>query len=152
MILDEPTNGLDPQGTREVRSLIGSLAADGATVLVSSHLLSEVEQVCTHLGVMHAGRLLTQGDAASIRRQHQTEVRIDTDQPEAAARVLRELGLREVHVVGRTTVGQPGEVPPEKIVTACVHAGLAVTRFVVDAPSLEDIFVGLTGEGFDVSG
>jgi lantibiotic transport system ATP-binding protein len=152
MVLDEPTNGLDPQGTREVRSLIASLADDGTTVLVSSHLLSEVEQVCTHIGVMHVGRLVTQGSAAEIRRQQEAEARIDADQPEQAARVMRELGLGDVRVTPQGAVGRLGEVAPEKVVTACVHAGLAVTRFVVDAPTLEEIFVGLTGEGFDVSG
>jgi ABC-2 type transport system ATP-binding protein len=152
MVLDEPTNGLDPQGTREVRSLVASLAGDGATVLVSSHLLSEVEQMCTHIGVMHAGRLIAQGPADEIRRQQETEARIDTDQPEHAAMVMRQLGLRDVHVTARSAIGRLGDVAPEKIVTACVHAGLSVTRFVVDAPTLEDVFVRLTGEGFDVSG
>ena len=152
MVLDEPTNGLDPQGTREVRSLIASLAGDGTTVLVSSHLLSEVEQVCTHLGVMHVGRLVAQGPAAEIRRQHEAEARVDTDQPDLAARLMRELGVLDVRTTPRGAVGRLGEVAPEKVVTACVHAGLSVTRFVVDAPTLEDIFVGLTGEGFDVSG
>ena len=61
LILDEPTNGLDPQGTREVRSLVSELAADGVTVLLSTHLLSEVEQICTHVGVMHVGKLVAQG-------------------------------------------------------------------------------------------
>ncbi|HSU73675.1 MAG TPA: ATP-binding cassette domain-containing protein, partial [Terrabacter sp.] len=61
LVLDEPTNGLDPQGTREVRHLVASLASDGTTVFVSSHLLSEVEQMCTHLGVMSEGRLVAQG-------------------------------------------------------------------------------------------
>ncbi|MDN5770689.1 MAG: ATP-binding cassette domain-containing protein, partial [Microlunatus sp.] len=56
LVLDEPTNGLDPQGTREVRHLVSDLASDGATVLVSSHLLSEVEQMCSHVGVMYEGR------------------------------------------------------------------------------------------------
>jgi lantibiotic transport system ATP-binding protein len=152
MVLDEPTNGLDPQGTREVRSLIASLAEDGTTVLVSSHLLSEVEQVCTHLGVMHAGRLVTQGTTAEVRGQQDVEARVDTDQPEEAARVLRELGLLDVRLTRTGAAGRLGDVAPEKVVTACVHAGLSVTRFVVDAPTLEDIFVALTGEGFDVSG
>jgi ABC-2 type transport system ATP-binding protein len=152
MILDEPTNGLDPQGTREVRSLIASLAGDGTTVLVSSHLLSEVEQVCTHIGIMHAGRLITQGTAAEVRGEQETEARVDTEQPEAAARVLRELGLADVRVTRTGAAGRLGAIAPEKVVNACVHAGLAVTGFVVDAPTLEDIFVGLTGEGFDVSG
>src|SRR5580704_17431551 len=66
VILDEPTNGLDPQGTREVRSLVRQIAADGATVFVSSHLLAEVEQVCTHLGVMRAGQLVYQGPLAEL--------------------------------------------------------------------------------------
>ena len=66
-MLDEPTNGLDPQGTREVRSLIGELAAEGTTVMLSTHLLSEVEQVCTHVGVMHVGRLVAQGSIADLR-------------------------------------------------------------------------------------
>ena len=63
LVLDEPTNGLDPQGTREVRHLVRELAADGTTVLVSSHLLAEVEQVATHVGIMAGGRLLRQGTA-----------------------------------------------------------------------------------------
>jgi ABC-2 type transport system ATP-binding protein len=152
LVLDEPTNGLDPQGTREVRSLIGSLAQDGATVLVSSHLLSEVEQVCSHIGIMHAGKLLAQGTADDIRSAHETEARVESDQPAEAARIMTELGLTDVRVERRRAVGRLGSVAPEKVVAACVHAGLAVTGYVVDAPRLEDIFVALTGEGFDVSG
>jgi ABC-type multidrug transport system ATPase subunit len=60
IVLDEPTNGLDPQGTREVRSLIRSLADEGTTIFVSSHLLAEIEQMCTHAAVMRAGRLVAQ--------------------------------------------------------------------------------------------
>ena len=67
LVLDEPTNGLDPQGTREVRQLVGSLAGTATTVLVSSHLLAEVEQMCTHLGVMHVGSLVAQGTSAELR-------------------------------------------------------------------------------------
>jgi ABC-2 type transport system ATP-binding protein len=68
IILDEPTNGLDPQGTREVRALIRQIAADGTTVFVSSHLLAEVEQICTHVGVMRSGRLVFQGSLPELRR------------------------------------------------------------------------------------
>ena len=70
LVLDEPTNGLDPQGTREVRHLISDLAADGATVLVSSHLLAEVEQICSHVGVMYEGRLVAQGPLSELRRRY----------------------------------------------------------------------------------
>jgi ABC-type multidrug transport system ATPase subunit len=152
LVLDEPTNGLDPQGTREVRSLVGSLADEGTTVLVSSHLLSEVEQMCSHLAIMHAGRLVRQGSSADVRAGAEPEARVETDQPEEARRVMQELGLREVHVLGGAAVGRLGGVAPEKIVATCVHQGIAVLGFRVGSPSLEDVFVSLTGEGFDVSG
>jgi ABC-type multidrug transport system ATPase subunit len=152
LVLDEPTNGLDPQGTREVRQLVGSLAGDGTTVLVSSHLLGEVDQMCTHLGVMHVGRLVAQGSSAELRDSAATEATVETDQPGQAARVMQELGLTEVHTSRTTATGLLGEVAPEKVVAACVHAGVAVTGFRVGRPTLEDVFVSLTGEGFDVSG
>jgi len=78
LILDEPTNGLDPQGTREVRSLIRSLADEGTTVFLSSHLLSEVEQVCTHVAVMRSGRLVTSGTLEALRAESAPRVRVHT--------------------------------------------------------------------------
>jgi ABC-type multidrug transport system ATPase subunit len=152
LVLDEPTNGLDPQGTREVRHLIGSLADDGATVLVSSHLLSEVEQVCTHVGVMAVGSLLTQGPIAEVRAVSEARARVHTDRPEDAARVLRELGVSDVAVEPGSAVGILGKLAPEKVVAALVNDGVPVAGFAVERPSLEDLFVSLTGEGFNVSG
>ena len=152
LVLDEPTNGLDPQGTREVRHLIGSLADDGATVLVSSHLLSEVEQVCTHIGVMHVGRLLTQGPIAEVRAVSEPRARVQTDQPAEAARVLRALGLTNIAIESGVVVGTLGALVPDRVVAALVHEGVPVTGFAVAQPSLEDLFVSLTGEGFNVSG
>jgi ABC-2 type transport system ATP-binding protein len=151
LVLDEPTNGLDPQGTREVRALVGSLADEGATVLVSSHLLSEVEQMCSHLGVMHVGKLVAQGTSAEVRAVTQQEAVVETDQPHEAARIMRELGLLDVRVTRTSATGGLAGVSPEKIVAACVYQGVPVTGFRVSAPSLEDVFVSLTGEGFDVS-
>jgi len=152
LVLDEPTNGLDPQGTREVRTLVGSLADEGATVLVSSHLLSEVEQMCSHLGVMHAGRLVAQGTSAEVRSGNETQAVLETDQPQEAGRIMRELGLTEVRTSHVSATGNLGGISPDKIVAACVHQGVPVLGFRVGAPSLEDVFVSLTGEGFDVSG
>jgi ABC-2 type transport system ATP-binding protein len=152
LVLDEPTNGLDPQGTREVRLLIGSLAEEGVTVLVSSHLLSEVEQMCSHLGVMHAGRLVAQGTSTEVRAMTQQEAVLLTDQPQEAGRIMRELGLLDVRVTATSATGTLGEVAPDKIVAACVHQGVPVLGYRVGAQSLEDVFVSLTGEGFDVSG
>jgi ABC-type multidrug transport system ATPase subunit len=152
LILDEPTNGLDPQGTREVRHLVGELAADGATVLVSSHLLAEVEQMCTHVGVMFEGRLVSQGSLAQLQSGTTKTVRVETDRPEDAARVLTELGLTDVMSLSDRVSATLGQVEVAKIVPNLVHADVPVLGFTVRSPSLEDVFVSLTGEGFDVSG
>ena len=152
LILDEPTNGLDPQGTREVRHLISGLAADGATVLVSSHLLAEVDQMCSHVGVMYEGRLVSQGPIGDLRAGTVQTVRVDTDRTEDAARVLTELGLTEAVRGPAYVTATLGQVAVEKIVPALVEAYVPVLGFQLVTPSLEDVFVSLTGEGFDVSG
>ncbi len=152
LVLDEPTNGLDPQGTREVRHLISSLADDGATVLVSSHLLSEVEQVCTHIGVMHVGTLLAQGPIAQVRAVGEVRARVISDRAQDAARVLRGLGLSDVALEPGMATATLGTLAPDKVVMALVHEGVPVSGFAVERPSLEDLFVSMTGEGFNVSG
>ena len=152
LVLDEPTNGLDPQGTREVRHLISDLARDGATVLVSSHLLAEVDQICSHVGVMYEGRLVAQGPLSELRADAVQTVRVDTDRTEDAARVLSELGLSEIVTSPGYVTAALGEVAVEKIVPNLVSAYVPVLGFSVLQPSLEDVFVSLTGEGFDVSG
>jgi lantibiotic transport system ATP-binding protein len=152
LILDEPTNGLDPQGTREVRALIGALAASGTTVVLSTHLLSEVEQICTHVGVMHLGNLVAQGGLPELRARTAPRVKVTTADPAGAARVLGELGLAEVETGAESATGLLGAVAPEKAVAALVHADVPVRGFQVLAADLEEMFVQLTGEGFDVSG
>jgi ABC-type multidrug transport system ATPase subunit len=152
LVLDEPTNGLDPQGTREVRHLISDLADDGATVLVSSHLLAEVEQICSHVGVMYEGRLVAQGPLNELQASTVQTVRIDTDQPEDAERVLAELGLSEIKTSPGSVTANLGDVAVDKITPNLVNAYVPVLGFAVLRPSLEDVFVSLTGEGFDVSG
>jgi ABC-2 type transport system ATP-binding protein len=152
LVLDEPTNGLDPQGTREVRHLIRQLGDEGVTVFVSSHLLSEVEQVCSHVGVMSVGKMVWQGSLAELGTQQKVRVNVSTGAPAAAARVLTGLGLDEVSAVDDGAHAVLGPMRPEHVVEALVAAGVGVRGFTVERPSLEDVFVGLTGEGFDVSG
>ena len=106
-MLDEPTNGLDPQGTREVRNLVRSLAADGATVFVSSHLLAEVEQICTHAAIMSAGRLVAQGTLAELRQAGQARIRVLTPDPGTAAQVLAGLGLVSLPTSADNPAGTP---------------------------------------------
>ncbi|HHW83327.1 MAG TPA: ATP-binding cassette domain-containing protein [Actinomycetales bacterium] len=189
LILDEPTNGLDPQGTREIRRLVGSLAADGTTVLISSHLLSEVEQVCDHVGIMSRGRLLAQDRIGTLLDSVGTQVRVVTPDPGRASAILKSLGFTGLTsvtesadaaasagpasaprvVVGEgdddaapagpasvrsaVVTGRPPEreARPEDVVAALVGAGVRVREFRMTHASLEDVFVQLTGEGFDVS-
>jgi ABC-2 type transport system ATP-binding protein len=150
IVLDEPTNGLDPQGTREVRGLIRQIAADGITVFVSSHLLAEVEQVCSHVGVMRTGRLVFQGPLAELRGTGAARIRVETADPAAAAAVLGRLGLADLRVGGSEVSAQLGGDRPERVCAELVSAGVGVRGLGVAAPSLEDLFVGLTGEGFDI--
>jgi ABC-2 type transport system ATP-binding protein len=152
IVLDEPTNGLDPQGTREVRSLIRQIAGDGTTVFVSSHLLAEVEQVCTDVGVMRAGKLVFQGPLAQLRRTGAARVVVRTVDPKLAAKTLTTLGLDDVSESPDEASAVLGDAEPERIVAELVGAGVGIRGFDVAAPSLEDLFVGLTGEGFDVNG
>ena len=112
IILDEPTNGLDPQGTREVRALIRQIAAEGTTVFVSSHLLAEVEQICTHVGVMRTGRLVFQGSLPELRRTGAARVTVQTADPEAAAKVLTGLGLADAQATAAETARLAGGVGP----------------------------------------
>jgi ABC-2 type transport system ATP-binding protein len=155
-VLDEPTNGLDPQGTREVRTLVREVASEGATVFVSSHLLSEIEQMCTHVGVMSHGRLVFQGSLDQLGSASVTRVRVQTSQPVEAIRVLGEVGLTSpVAVDGHVgsvvpVVADLGDVDSSAVTAALVRAGVPVHELVVERPDLEELFVGLTGEGFDV--
>jgi ABC-2 type transport system ATP-binding protein len=152
LILDEPTNGLDPQGTREVRGLIREIAADGTTVFVSSHLLAEVEQICSHVGVMRTGKLVFQGTLDELRSRGTARILVRTTQPAQAAEVLSGLGLRDVQAGEHEASAQLGGQPPEEICAKLVHAGVPVAGLATPRPSLEDLFVELTGEGFDVDG
>lgn len=152
LVLDEPTNGLDPQGTREVRTLIAELAGDGVTVFVSSHLLSEIEQLCTDVGVMSAGRLVWQGALADLRAQQQPRVRVRTDDVVAAQRILLGLGLADVVTDDDGARALLGGAVAQDVAAELVRGGVGVWGFGVERASLEEQFVELTGEGFDVSG
>ena len=152
IILDEPTNGLDPQGTREVRALVRHIAADGTTVFVSSHLLAEVEQICTHVGVMRTGRLVFQGSLPELRRTGAARVIVRTADAEGAVKVLAAIGLTDTQAGTDEASAALGDAEPERVCAELVQAGIGVRGFAVASPSLEDLFVGLTGEGFDVDG
>lgn len=158
LVLDEPTNGLDPQGTREVRSLVGTLAAEGITVFVSSHLLSEVAQMCTHAAVMSAGHIVAQGTLAELRGVDSARLRVLTPDADADAAVetLMRLGLspQRSHDEGSsasvTAAVLDQAMEPESLSGVLMEAGVRIRAFSVEEPSLEERFVARTGEGFDV--
>jgi ABC-2 type transport system ATP-binding protein len=151
LVLDEPTNGLDPQGTREVRHLLREAASEGATVFVSSHLLSEIEQVCTDVGVMSHGKLVFQGSLPSLRAAAGARVRVETSRPQQAAEVLTRLGTGRPELRPDGVVAELGTVESERVAAELVGCGVDVRQLVVERPDLEEMFVALTGEGFDVN-
>jgi ABC-type multidrug transport system ATPase subunit len=152
LILDEPTNGLDPQGTREVRKLVREFATDGTTVLVSSHLLSEIEQVATHVGMMSGGRLVRQGPLGEVLAGGMPTVRVTTPDLDTARATMRRLGLDAATAGsdGTALTARLTNVPPEAVAKALVEAGVRLQGLQVERPDLEDLFVSITGEGFDV--
>ncbi|CAM5476963.1 ABC transporter ATP-binding protein [Streptomyces canus] len=152
LVLDEPTNGLDPQGMREIRSLVRELASDGTTVFLSSHLLDEIEQVCTHAAVMAQGRLITQGSVSDLAGGARGRLVVTTPDTADAARVLKEQGVGDVVIAEDRVTSDPPEGEPAAVNAALVTAGVRVRGFGVERASLEDAFVALTGEGFDVAG
>lgn len=151
IVLDEPTNGLDPQGTREVRSLIRSLNHDGTTVLVSSHLLAEIEQICTHAAIMRAGVLVAQGSLDELRGGGTPTVRVLTPDADAAHTELALRGMTPTTEGDRVSAELPDGIEPSDLVAALVAADVRVNGFSVERVSLEERFVALTGEGFDVA-
>ena len=154
LVLDEPTNGLDPQGMREIRTLVRELAREGTTVFLSSHLLDEIEQVCTHAAVMTRGRLIAQGTVAGLAAGSRGRLSVTTPDPADAVRVLKEHGVTDLVVLEERVSGElPSPAPePADLNAALVRAGVRVRAFGVEGASLEDAFVALTGEGFDVAG
>jgi ABC-2 type transport system ATP-binding protein len=145
LVLDEPTNGLDPPQIHAMRDVLRDYAARGATVLVSSHLLAEVEQICTHVVVMHRGRLVAAGTVADIVACTGM-VSFTVDDPVQAATVLR--GLAGVDVMGvdqRVVHAQLDGLPRAVAVSALVRAGIGVEG-VATRQALEDAFLQLVGE------
>jgi ABC-2 type transport system ATP-binding protein len=152
LVLDEPTNGLDPQGTREVRNLIRSLAAEGITIFISSHLLVEIENICSHLAVMSRGKIVAQGSIEELSASPTLNLHVTTKDGQRAVEALKTLGITATiegtHV---RSVISADLIAPEHIVRQLVELGIGVQSFTLLAPTLEERFVGLTGEGFDVA-
>ena len=145
LLLDEPTTGLDPQEMREIRDLIHKLAQQGATILLSSHILAEVEQVCTHAAVMNRGRLVAIGSVGELVGAA-ASVYLEVDDVNRAMEVLARIGG-----VRGATPEPPGisvqlnGLERKKLVAALVNAGVGVET-VSSRHRLEDAFIGMLQE------
>ena len=145
LMLDEPTNGLDPQEMKAVRQLLRRVADGGTTVLLSSHLLSEVEQVCTHAVVMDRGRLVKSGTVAELT-QSAVSAYVEVDDPDRAITLLRGVpGVAEVVHDGAGLSVRLDGIERWQLVDALVRAGIKVAT-VTARHQLEDAFLGLLGE------
>jgi ABC-2 type transport system ATP-binding protein len=143
IILDEPTNGLDPAGMREVRNLIGSLADNGATVFLSSHLLHEVEQVCDRIAVINHGQIVTQGSVDELLRSQEMVVRVRVSSPEQAKRALQSLpGVTGIESNGAYV--EIKGVPSERIVAHLARHDMPPGEVTEQKSDLEGLFLGLT--------
>lgn len=151
LILDEPTNGLDPQGTREVRNLIRSLAAEGITIFLSSHLLTEIEQLCSHVAVMRAGEIVAQGSLDEIRSTGQTRLILNVDLTQDAKEVLKSVGITKSKSSGNKIIAPVAQdFDVAALNKKLVAKKISVSEIRLEHPSLEEYFVDLTGEGFEV--
>ncbi|SCG68937.1 ABC transporter ATP-binding protein [Micromonospora coxensis] len=144
LILDEPANGLDPAGIREMRDLVRSLAASGVTVLISSHILAEIQLICDHVTIIASGRRVAAGRVDEVLAgfdQHEWQVGVA--EPERAGALLREAGLSVTDHEGRLVVG--GAPEPELISRTLGEQGLWVRELTPIRPDLESVFLELTG-------
>jgi ABC-2 type transport system ATP-binding protein len=153
LMLDEPTNGLDPTGMREMRQLMRSLADGGTTVFVSSHLLAEVEAMCDRVGVMAQGRIVAEGPPGTLRGMAD-RLRIEVDDVTAARAVAER--TPDVSIVSASGEGSgvlqvklAGEATPGALNAALVAEGIRVNALVPERDTLEDVFLHLV-EGIDV--
>ena len=147
VVLDEPTNGLDPAGTREVRRIIGELHASGATVLVSSHLLAEVEAVATHVAVLAAGSLVVSGELTTLLAADAGGLVVTTPDVDAGVAALRARGAGAFADPEGTGIVVPtGALDAPEVVAALVHAEVAVHEVHQRRARLEELFARLTEE------
>ncbi|MFA7361463.1 MAG: ABC transporter ATP-binding protein, partial [Candidatus Kapaibacterium sp.] len=149
LILDEPTNGLDPQGIVEIRELISSLVKEtGVTVLISSHILSEVEKTATHVGIINKGKMLFQGTIDELKslKSKNRKVMINTSDNDSAVGIIRKV-LEDAVINGDAVTAECDDKFKIALVNKeLVRAGINVYEITAGKNNLEDLFIELTTE------
>ncbi|WP_107659966.1 ABC transporter ATP-binding protein [Nocardia suismassiliense] len=143
LILDEPTNGLDPQGMAEMRELITTLAGDGHTVLLSSHMLSEVQEICDRVGVIAQGKLLVESTVAELRGGSSLLLRADPLEVAFPA-VRAVVGERAAMLTASGIRIEAGTGTAPAVARAVVAAGADLLELRIDEKSLEEVFFEMT--------
>ena len=149
MVLDEPAAGLDPRARIELRTMIRALAAEGKSILISSHILTELAEICDSVGIIEHGHLLARGTVAEIRGQRETSevhVRVLERDAELVAWLNNHAHVAEVRSEdGRHVFGnRGGKKQQADLLRAMVEAGFRVIEFGTETHSLEDIFMNVT--------
>jgi ABC-2 type transport system ATP-binding protein len=151
LLLDEPTTGLDPAGMRDMRDLVRRLAAEGITILLSSHLLYEVEELCTRVAIIRRGRIIYQGALRDLLATAASGYRLRALEPERThAILLAQPGISDVRAVDGELRFTADEEAVAALTLALGQARVAFTALVPEAASLEELFLGMTdGESSD---
>ena len=154
LFLDEPTNGMDPAGMAEVREMIRGLGTDGRTVLLSSHLLHEVEQVCDSVAILSKGKLIAQGKVADLVHTRVGErVRLRTTDNGKAVEVLSALEwVGDVRIEGESVIVEAPSERSSELSAALGRSEVYVTEMAADEMSLEQYFLEITGDGHKETG
>ena len=147
LILDEPTNGLDPAGIEEIRRLLRSLASDGVTVIVSSHLLGEIDRIATVLGIVSRGGLLFQGTRTELMSASAPDTLLGCSHPLAAAHLLFTRGAASTYEHGLLRVPGLSQQATADVVALLVREGIGVHEVRQEEQTLEDVFMALTRGG-----
>ncbi|MGU9967132.1 ABC transporter ATP-binding protein [Bacillus sp. N1(2025)] len=145
LILDEPTNGLDPSGIQEIRELIKELPKSGMSVIVSSHLLSEIDQMATQVGIINNGKMIFQDSIASLHQKRKPLLKVGVSDVIEAKTILNRKGLKVDLQKNDLWLSQTEPEFVSEINSILLHSGLSVFRLEEKTRSLEDIFLELTG-------
>jgi ABC-2 type transport system ATP-binding protein len=146
LLLDEPTTGLDPAGMRDMRDLVRRLAGEGITILLSSHLLNEVEELCNRVAIIRTGRIVYQGELGELLASAASVYRLRAAEPERAAMVCRaHAAIDHVTAEGGEVRFSADEEAVAALSIALGQARIGVTALVPERASLEELFLGLTG-------
>jgi ABC-2 type transport system ATP-binding protein len=149
LLLDEPATGLDPAGMRDMRALIRRLADGGMTVMLSSHLLAEVEELCNRVGIIRSGRIVYEGTIAELQRESGSGYRLrTTDNPRALAVCESQPGVENARLDADAIRFNADEETAARLSVALVEAGAAIVELARETARLEDLFFRLTeGDG-----